>query len=125
MDQYKTSEFDQKACQIIYQNSILFLFQLYWLFKNSTFPELHSVVVNLNVTLNFITLIGRPIATAIFVGLLHLPPKFSVTVTFTTTGTEFGNCTNSKNKLSKMLIKIRTFLMNYVSGFSRRKLCMT
>ena len=39
-----------------------------------------------------------PSATAIFVGsarLLHLPPKFSVTFTFTITGMEFGlgNCT--------------------------------
>ena len=36
----------------------------------------------------------NPSATAIFVGgasLLHLPPKFCVTFTFTTTGTEFGN----------------------------------
>ena len=40
---------------------------------------------------------SSPTATAIFVGcasLLHLPPKFSVTVKFTITGTEFENCTN-------------------------------
>ena len=39
---------------------------------------------------------ASPTATAIFVGcasLLHLPPKCSVTVKFTITGMEFGNCT--------------------------------
>ena len=42
---------------------------------------------------------SSPSATAIFVGgasLLHLQTKFSVTITFTIMGTEFGNSASLK-----------------------------
>ena len=55
-----------------------------------------------------------PSASAIFVGgaslLHHLPPKFSVTFTFTITGTEFGNCATYFIKgTTKTLFHINVF----------------
>ena len=65
---------------------------------SSTVPELEILtVIHPSTTKSIIfskCVLCSPSATAIFVGgasLLHLPPKFSVTFTFTITGTEFGN----------------------------------
>ena len=52
-----------------------------------------------------------PSATALFVGsasLLHLPPKFSVTFTFTITGTEFGNSAYIMQHLTILISKLHT-----------------
>ena len=60
-------------------------------------PELEILTTFLDLTLNFVTLIGRPQWNGRFfwqASLFHLPPKFSVRSRSKVTGTEFGNCTS-------------------------------
>ena len=59
-------------------------------------PELEILTTFLDLTLNFVTLIGLPQWNGRFfwqASLFHLPPKFSVRSRSKVTGTEFGNCT--------------------------------
>ena len=63
---------------------------------NRIVPELEILTTFLDLTLNFVTLIGRPQWNGRFfwqASLFHLPPKFSVRSRRKVTGTEFGNCT--------------------------------
>ena len=65
---------------------------------------------------------SSPRATAIIVGctsLLHLLPKFSVTVTFTITGTKFGNCSNVTVKNLEAHLNKSTKVRDFVKPVKR------
>ena len=72
-------------------------------------PELEILTTFLDLTLNFVTLIGRPQWNGRFfwqASLFHLPPKFSVRSRSKVTGTEFGNCTYN-NKCNVRAVSVR------------------